>query len=244
MSTTWATFLFEAANFLLLAAVLGWLFFRPVRAILERRRDELESERRAAEAARAEAERAADDTRARRGEIEASLQELRERIRHEAETEREELLQQARARMERERETLKADLASLRLAQARALGRDAAFAAREIVVGLLGKMEGPELEQTLLRTACREVEKLRSSGRLAPLVVEAARPLDDADLAAVAEAAGVDRGEVTQRAISDLVAGVRILTARGVVDASAAGLAARAEERLRSRLERDDADGG
>jgi len=59
LSATWVTFLFEAANFLLLAAVLGWLFFRPVRDALERRRSELESEQRAATEARAEAERAA-----------------------------------------------------------------------------------------------------------------------------------------------------------------------------------------
>ena len=34
MSPTLTTFLFEAANFLVLAAVLGWLFFKPVRQAL------------------------------------------------------------------------------------------------------------------------------------------------------------------------------------------------------------------
>ena len=88
MSASWVTFLFEAANFLLLAALLGWLFFRPVREVLERRRSELESEQRAAADARAEAERALGEARSRRAELEGSLEELRERVQREAEAER------------------------------------------------------------------------------------------------------------------------------------------------------------
>jgi hypothetical protein len=38
VSASWVTFAFEAANFLLLTALLAWLFFRPLRAALERRR--------------------------------------------------------------------------------------------------------------------------------------------------------------------------------------------------------------
>ena len=34
MNETLATFLFEVANFLVLAVVLAWLFFNPVRKVL------------------------------------------------------------------------------------------------------------------------------------------------------------------------------------------------------------------
>jgi len=245
VSATWVTFLFEAANFLLLAGVLGWLFFRPVRDALERRRSELESEQRAATEARVEAERAAQDARAKRAELEGSLEELRERVQREAETERERLVEAARAQMRRERETLKGELVSQRRAQARSLARDAAFAAREIVVRLLGEVEGPDLEHALLRAACGELEKLlRSSGALAPVVVESARPLNDAALAALAEAAGVAPADAAHRIDPDLVAGLRVLTARGLVDASAAGLAAQAERVLVSQLEHENSDHG
>jgi F-type H+-transporting ATPase subunit b len=241
VSATWVTFLFEAANFLLLAAVLGWLFFRPVRDALERRRSALESEQRAAAEARAEAERALREARARRTELEGSLEELRARVQREAESERERLVGAARAQMQHERETLKGELVSLRRAQARSLARDAAFAAREIVVRLLEEMEGPELEHTLLGAVCRELEKLRSSGSLAPVVVESARALNEEALAALAEAAGVSGTDARHHVDPALVAGLRIITARGLVDASAAGLAAQAERVLVSRIEQENA---
>ncbi len=244
MSATWVTFLFEAANFLLLAAVLGWLFFRPVRNSLERRRSEIESEQRAAADARAEAERAFRDARARRTELEDSLEELRERVQREAETERERLMEAARVQMQREREALKQDLVSLRRVQARSLARDAAFAAKEIVVRLLEEMEGPDLEHTLLRAACAELEKLRSSGPLAPVVIESVRALDNEALAALAEAAGVAAASAAHRVNPDLVAGLRVLTARGLVDASAAGLAAQAERVLVSQLDQEGSNHG
>jgi len=244
VSASWVTFLFEAANFLLLAAVLGWLFFRPVRTALERRRSAFEAEQRAAADARAEAERALQDARARRSELEGSLAELRERIQREAEQERERLLDSARAQTQQERETLKQELASLRRAQARSLARDAAFAAREIVGRLLEQMQGPDLEGALLRAACRELAKLRIAGPLAPVSVESVQPLDDAALAALAEAAGVAPVDLAQRVDPELVAGVRILAARGLVDASVAGLAAQAERVLVSRLEREESGHG
>jgi F-type H+-transporting ATPase subunit b len=240
VSATWATFLFEAANFLLLAAVLGWIFFRPVRDALERRRAALESERRAAAQARGEAEQALERARAQRSELEGSLDELRQRVRREAEAERDKLLESARAQTQREREALKEELVSLRRGQVRALARDAALAARELVVRLLERMEGPDLEDALRRAAVYELEELRGAGALAPVVVDTAHELDEAALARLAEAAGVEPGELQQRVDSELVAGLRVLTARGLVDASAAGLAAQAERVLARRLEREE----
>jgi len=244
VSATWVTFLFEAANFLLLAAVLGWLFFKPVRDALERRRSDLESEQQAAENDRVEAERVLQDAREQRSELEGSLEGLRERVRREAETEAERLVESARDQTLREREALKGDLVSQRRAQARSLVRDAALAAREIVVRLLDEIEGPDLEQALLRTACRDLEKLRSSGSLAPVIIESNRPLDAASLASLAEAAGIDPADPTCRVDPDLVSGLRVLTARGLVDVSGAGLAIQAERALMNQVDRDNSDHG
>jgi len=127
---------------------------------------------------------------------------------------------------------------------ARALARDAAFAAREIVVRLLEEMKGAELDQTLLRAACRELEELRASGSLGNVVIESAAPLDRPALAAIAEAAGISPDTATHRVDPDLVVGVRVLTAKGLVDTSAAGLAAQAERVLVREIEREDADRG
>jgi F-type H+-transporting ATPase subunit b len=243
VSASWVTFLFEAANFLLLAGVLGWLFFRPVRDALERRRSQIESEQNEATQARAEAEQVLEQTRVQRAELEISLDELRERLQREAESERERILAAARAQTQREHEALKDDLVTLRRAQARTLARDAAFAAREIVIRLLETMDGPELEATLIGAARRELEKLRASGgRLAPLVVEAARPLEPGVLARLTEAAGVAPVDASQREDPELIAGLRVLTGSGLIDVSAIGLAAQVERVLIERLEHESTD--
>ena len=242
MSATWVTFFFEGANFLLLAVLLGWLFFRPVRAALEKRRSQYEAEQQAAALARQEAERVLADARAKQAKLEGSMEELRERLQREAEAERDRLVAAARAQTERERETLKQQLVAQRRAQTHSLSRDATHAAMQIVVGLLDQAKGPELEQSLQGAACREVEKLGSGGPLAPVVIESARPLDEAAVDAFARATGLEAADLTQRLDPDLVAGVRVLTAQGLVDLSASGLAAQAERVLNERLDRAKAD--
>jgi len=239
VSAPWVTFLFEAANFLLLAGVLGWLFFRPVRDALERRRSELEAEQRAAAEARSEAEHVLHDVRKRQLEAENEAEAIRERIRTEAEAERDRFVEAARTQMQRERDKLQDEFSALRRGHARSMGRDAASAAREIVIRLLEQMGGPELEPTLQRAACRSLEQLRSTGNLAPMVIESATALDDATLAAFIEAAGVAEGEASHHVNADLLTGFRIVTAKGLVDASAAGLAAQAERVLADQIERD-----
>lgn len=237
MSASWVTFAFELANFLVLAFALGWLFFRPVRAALERRRSEIEAERRSAEKAHQQAESELSQAAARRAELEARLDELRERLRREAEVEKQALLESARAQIERERERSEQELLGLRRAQARESARDAAYAAGEIVRALLGRLKGPELEELLLAAACRELEALRAGGRLAPLVIESAAPLAAATRARLLAAAGSAGAETSERMVPDLIAGLRVVTVRGLVDLSVAGAASRIEQLLAGRIE-------
>jgi len=236
--------LFEAANFLLLAALLGWLFFRPVRDALERRRAALETEEREAAEKRSEAERTLAEATARRRALETSLADLRERALREAEDERARLIAAAREQAQRERETFKAELVALRLDQAHAIALDAAAAAREIVVGLLERIDAPGLEDALLATVRRQITELAAGGPLGPLIVEAAAGLAPEALAALADAAKVSAAEVTQRFVPSLVAGLRVLTTRGLVDASAVGLAAQAERALVIELETEESEHG
>jgi F0F1-type ATP synthase membrane subunit b/b' len=174
VSADWVTFAFEAANFLLLMALLAWLFFRPLRASLERRRLELASEQSAAAAARGQAEREREQLALDRSAQEAEWVTTRERLRGEAEGEREALLEASRAQMMRERERLDQELQAARRAQTHALARDAAFAGHAIVLRLLAELKGPELEEMLLAAACRNLEQLRGGGSLAPIVIESA----------------------------------------------------------------------
>jgi len=244
LTPSWATFLFEAANFLLLAALLGWIFFRPVRGALERRRAALAAEEHEAAEKRDAAERALADAAARRTELESSLAALREHVREEAERERAKLLDAAREQAQRERETLKTELAALRRGQVSRIAGDAAAAAREIVVRLLERIDGPELEQALLRAARAELARLAAAGPVAPVIVESARGLEPALLQDLARAAGVADAELSERRVPGLGGGMRILTARGVIDASASGLAAHAEHALAARFESEAAEHG
>jgi F-type H+-transporting ATPase subunit b len=244
VSPSWVTFLFEVGNFLLLVALLGWLFFRPVRELLERRRAALQAEEEAVAAKRAEMERALAEVESRRGALETSVAELRERVREDAERERANLLEGARAQVQRERESFQAELEALRRGQLGAAIHDAAAGASEMVRRLLERIDGPDLESSLLEAARRELAALASSAPLAPLVVESASALKPEGLAALAQAAGVPLAQVTQRTTPELLAGVRVLTARGLVDASAAGLAAHAERMLASRIEAGEKHGG
>ena len=241
MSPSWATFLFETANFLLLAALLGWLFFRPVRGILERQRALLETERRETEESRGEARRELAEAQKLRAELEASLSGLRERGRQEAEREAAALLDSVRDQAGRERKALEAELVALRRGEARARSLDSVSAAREIVVRLLARIGGPDIDHALLRAACSELAQLAAGGRLDPVIVEAPSSLGTEALASLSEAAGIAPDRVGQRIVPELVAGVRIVTGRGLVDASVAGLAAQAEQAIVARIDGDEA---
>ncbi|MFO0689853.1 MAG: F0F1 ATP synthase subunit delta [Myxococcota bacterium] len=244
MSAGWATFLFEVANLLLLAAVLSWAFFRPVRAALEQRRAAYEADQNAARAARAEAERTLSEARAQRAEFESSLDALRQRVRNEAEAERARLIESVRAEGERERSARAAQLDSERRSQAHVLAQDAALAARDIIVRVLALLGGPDLEEGLLAVARRELERLRSAGTLGSLVVESARPLDADTVVVLAETAGVSASDLHARVDPELVAGLRIVTGRGLVDASVRGLADQVAGLLVSQLEQAGGHGG
>jgi F-type H+-transporting ATPase subunit b len=240
VSPSWVTFAFEVANFLLLTALLGWLFFRPVRAALERRRSQLESEQRAAAEARGRAEREHEEALARRRAEQAELERVREQLRGEAEGEKQALLEAGRAQLKRERSQLDQELRAARRGQTRALARDAAFAAHAIVERLLAELKGPDLEELLVGSACRNLGELRARGPLAPVVIESAAPLDAGTLARLAAAAGIAREDATTRVDPDLIAGLRVLTAHGLVDATVSGISAQAERLLVSRIESEN----
>ena len=238
MSATWVTFLFEAGNFLLLAALLGWLFFRPVRDALERSRSELEAERTEIAEQRAQLAGELKQARTRRSEAGAELDEMRARVERQTAAERERLLAEARAEAGRELDRAERELAERRRAGAAALAQDAVFAASEVVRRLLERLDGPELEAATLEAAGRALERLREAGRLAPLVAESARELDPAALERLAGAAGLGAEELTARVDPDLLTGLRLITPQGVIDLSGRGLAEHSAQALAAELAR------
>jgi F-type H+-transporting ATPase subunit b len=230
-----ATFLFEVANFAVLAAALGWAFFRPVRAAVENRRSALEAERSQAESMRREAERILADAEARRAEIEVSLEPLRAALCDDARAEAARLLAAAERRAAEERAALRAELASVRRALNGAIARDAAAATRSLVERLLAEIGGPSLDLALVRAAAERLRGLSHPD--GDVVVETARPLPPEARDALASALARNHEEQRIRIVPELIAGVRVTTPAGLIDASVSGMAAAAERELVARLE-------
>jgi F0F1-type ATP synthase membrane subunit b/b' len=243
VSPSLTTFLFEAANFVALAAVLGWVFFRPVQAAIERRRGSLEAERREADRMRADAERRLAEVETRRREIEVGLEPLRTEARREAERQAAAIVEAARQQAGEERARLEHELAALRREHARTLARDAAAAARILVTRLLAEIGGPDVDTALARAACERLAALPEAKRAGSVEVQTARPLDAETRARFQEVAG-PAATVKDRVVPELGAGVRVITPAGLVDASASGLAAWAEQELVARILPDEKSGG
>jgi hypothetical protein len=102
---------------------------------------------------------------------------------------------------------------------------------------------GPDLDAALARAACQRLAALPEANRAGSVEVETARPLDTETRARFVEVAG-PAATVKDRVVPELGAGVRVITSAGLVDASAAGLAAWAERELVARLLPDERSGG
>ena len=227
MSTPLADFLFEAVNFLILAAVLGWLFFKPVRSALTRERDD--RARVEAETARlhADADDLASRTRQAWAGVDADIAEHRERLLAAARADVARLKEQARAAQAAERAAFDDQLRAAREAEAEQVAGIVGALAGASVSRLLEAVDGPALEAALVRLACEELAALpRTDGGAE---VESARPLTEAERAALA---GVLRDGFGERVVPELGAGVRVTTGAGQVDATASGFARHAAHEL------------
>lgn len=228
MSPELANFLFEVANFLLLAAVLGWVLFKPVRAALDREGAARTHEADESRKLREEAERLSKEARAIREGAEREAVEQRTKLLEAAQREAAELLESARQEQTRQREALRKELEVARAGQAAALADEVARLAAESVRRLLDQVSGPALDDALVRSACTELESMPESARHGG-VVESAHALGDD---AKARLHGVLGDGFSEQVVDELGAGVRVTTPGGQVDASAQGIAQEAARAL------------
>lgn len=236
MSPTLTTFLFETANFLALAAVLGWLFFKPVRQALTDHRTRLEALVTAADAKLAAAEQTRAEVESQRQAFRDELTKLRTETLEAARQEAATVIAQAREQAGRMRQVAEQQLTRLEEAQTATLARAAAAAAGTLVGQLLTWLKGTDLRAGLLHAACDQVRALALDAT--PVTVESAQALNNDERAQLDAALGSAAAGATYRIVSDLGAGVRITTMRGLVDASIAGLAQFGQRALAAELER------
>lgn len=229
MSPGLANFLFEAANFVVLAAGLGWVLFKPVRRALDAERERHDKERLEAEKLREEAETLAERARTSREQAEQELEAERKKVLEAARNEATELIEDARKRASGERQALREELDAMRAAQTAALSSRVGEVAAQAVRALLEHLPGPSLDLALVEAACKQLETLPASARR-DAVVESARSLDTQARSRLQRALGAP---VSERVVPELGAGVRVTGAGGQVDATAASIARRAGQAIR-----------
>jgi F0F1-type ATP synthase membrane subunit b/b' len=217
-------FVFEAANFLLLAAVLGWILFKPVRRALDAERERHDKEVEEAKRLQADAEKQASEARAARGAAGREADERRKEVLDAAKREAAQIVESARTSQLTERHRFEQELAVRREAEAAGLADAVGRVAAESVRSLLGTLDGPALDAALARAARKELDAIPAEARKAA-VVESARPLDPASRALLE---GVLGAGFRERVVGELGAGVRVTTPAGQVDATALALARRA----------------
>ena len=228
--------MFEIANFVALAAVLAWLFFKPVRKALEGQQAKAKRQEDEAAQALARAEQLRQDIDTQHQTLAAELEAMRVKMREAAKQEAEQIVTEARAQMERERATLKREALHIEQAQTAKIARAVATATHGTMQRFLEQMEGPELEQTLVQAACRELQSF-SNNSLAPVTVESATPLSNESLQLIKTSLGTAAKTADVRVDPELKGGLRVSTAHGLIDASITGLANFAEQSLSASIE-------
>ena len=238
MSSTLSTFLFELTNFLLLAGLLGWLLFKPIRTTLQVRQAAEKEQIAALAEQKAETERLRADLAQRQSGFEKEMANLRAEHVAAADQEATAIRANARAAANRERESMTRMLGHLEHAQAERVAAVVAATTRDSVERLLTSLGATGLEAALMDSACRQVRAL-DGGTLGSVLVESAQPLT-ADAETGLKSALDHRETLAEfRVVPGLGAGVRLTTARGLVDASAAGIASQAERLLIEALTRE-----
>ncbi len=234
MSPGVTTFLFEIVNFLILAGVLGWLLFTPIRNSLEARKAAQEKQAQEATTKLAEAERTRADIQRERRTLQDEQEHILKDARLAAQKEADDILSQAREAASRERIAALRELSNLTQVQLERLAVAVASAARAAVEKLLVDVNGPDLERQLVQSACAELRRLDGK-LLRSIIIESATPLRTESVAMLNATFG-DAIAAQYRVRPDLQIGLRIQSDRGMIDASAVGLAAYVERVLRSRL--------
>lgn len=235
MSPTVTTFLFQTFNFLMLAGLLGWLFFNPVRDSIQRRRDALKRQADDASKQLADAERLRSEMENQRAELENELERQREQSKSSAEKQAELIISDAREAARRETETAKSRVKHLERSKLEYLARVIAETTGSTIDRLLIQLDQPDLDHGLTAAACHQIRQFDGNS-LSPVRIESARPLAPSDRDALKLALRAAAESAEFHVDEDLGMGLRVSTNRGLVDVSAKGLSTYARLQLCNQL--------
>lgn len=229
MSQSLANFVFEALNFLLLAAGLGYVLWKPARRALEAERQRYEAQQAHSEQLRQQAEGLLSEAKTAQLAAASGARDERDKLLAAAQQQADALISQARQTQESLRDAFAQEQEHARSAQVAALVDPIARLAADSLRSLLAELDGPELDTALIRGACQRLRELPQASRQ-QAQVESARPLSEAGRSLLEQALGAP---LRARAVPELGAGVRVTTPDGQVDATALALARQAAQGVR-----------
>jgi F-type H+-transporting ATPase subunit b len=186
MNFSWWTFALQAANFLVLVWLLQRFLFKPVKAIVARRKEEISRALTEASAERQSAERLQQEVEEKKSQIAADRQKILDEGRAQLSAERQELLEEARAEAEKIRDQALKRLDEERIAASDELYERTIALATTLAERLLHELAFPSIEHPFLervmnyldRLPAEERAKLLSLASAEGLLVTTAHPLD------------------------------------------------------------------
>lgn len=234
MELDWTTFILEIVNFFVLIWILQRFFYKPVQAVIAKRKESIDKILAEAHAARIEAAGLKSQYQKRLEDWDAERKRAREQLAKEFDEERARAMAALESAVEKEREKNKT-LEQRRVAelqkvlQIKAVGRGSRFAGK-----LVSRFAGPELEAKLIASVCEDLAGLpaEEAQRIQNAYLREAKPrivvtsafaIDRAQKellrARLAALVGRETG-VEFREDSRLVAGVRVDLASWVLRAN------------------------
>ncbi len=253
---SWATFIYSIVNFVLLVAILYRVLHKPLMDVLERRQQEVEEAKAAAERKEEQARKTQQEYEGRLANIEEERDRILSEAREKAEEARQSTIEKAREGARREVDRLKRDWERRRQDALEQLREDIVDLALDLARRALEDLSDRDVESRLLDRLQAELESLgqeadeRTRRELfaaeGPVRVVSASELDDerrdAIRSAVAEL-GPDSVEVDFEVDASLVAGARVEFSSRAVDATLEDVLAAVRERYREMAPEEEGEG-
>jgi F-type H+-transporting ATPase subunit b len=191
MNFSWWTFALQAVNFLILVWLLQRFLFKPVKAIVARRKEEISLALTEASAERESAERVKHEIEAQRARIDAERQKIIDEQRAELAAQRQKIIEEARIEAGKIKEQASKQLDAERVAAAEELFQRTVALATDLAQRLLSELAVPSIEQLFLGQVVHYLDQLpvEERARLFPragadsLLVTTAHPLSAQDQA-------------------------------------------------------------
>jgi F-type H+-transporting ATPase subunit b len=165
MNFSWWTFTLQAANFLVLVWLLQRFLFKPIRAIVAQRKEEISRALTDASTQKQDAERLKQELEAKRAQLDAERQNIVEEERARILAERQKIIEQARKEAEAIREQTLKRLDEERLAAGDELFDRTVALASSLAERFLRELAVPSIEQPFLARVTDYLDKLPAKER-------------------------------------------------------------------------------